>query len=228
MPGLDSKIHEAIEKCGSFGLEALAVVIGPRRAVMRAVEVLGAVSMDSGACGSALCVVAAATSAPMQDQALFGERPLLADVVDYVCRNIDAVLDAIESRRDHYGLEQGLQILWNIVSAIEHPAPGVVAGAPRRIFVRRGVKVAGIVQSTTQRIVVEMYSESNMLAWNPMDVLRRTSCAEVFAFFRHFIRLLADDDFSRTMSGAKVDVVGACIDVLHFVKLSNHRKHRSR
>jgi hypothetical protein len=220
MPGLASKIHEAIETCGSFGLEALAVVIGPRRAVMRAVEVLGAVSSDSGACGSALCVVAAATRAPTQDQALFGERPLLADVVDYVCRNIDAVLDAIESRRDRCGLEQGLQILGNIVSAIEQPAPGFVAGASRRIFIERGVKIASIVQSTAQRIVVEIYSESNMLAWNPMDVLRHTLGVEVFAFFRHFIRLLSDDDFSRIMPGAKVDVVGACIDVVHFVKLS--------
>ena len=220
MPGLASKIQDALETCGSFGLEALAVVIGPRRAVMHAVEVLGRVSSDPEACSSALCVVAAATRAPMQDQARFGERPLLADVVDYVCRNIDAVLDAIESRQDRYGLEHGLQILRNIVSAVEEPAQGLVARASRRIFIERGGKIASIVQSTTQRLVVEIYSESNMLAWNPFDVLRHTWCAEVFAFFRHFIRLFADDDFSRIMPGVKVDVVGACIDVLHFVKLS--------
>lgn len=220
MPGLASKIQDALETCGSFGLEALAVVIGPRRAVMHAVEKLSLASNDPEARGSALCVVAAATRAPTLDQALFGERPLLPDVVDYVCRNIDAVLDAIESRRDRYGLEHGLQILRNIASAVEEPAQGLVAGASRRIFIQRGGKIASIVQSTTQRLVVEIYSESNMLAWNPLDVLRNTWCAEVFAFFRHFIRLLADDDFSRIMPGAKVDVVGACVDVLHFVKLS--------
>jgi hypothetical protein len=224
MPGLASRIHNAVDTCSSFGLEALAVVIGPRRAAMHAVEVLSLLSSDSeargSACGSALCVVAAATRAPTQDQAVFGERPLRTDVVDYVCRNIDAVLDAIEGRRDRSGLEHGLQILRNIVSAIEQPGERVVARASRRIFIERGAKIASIVQSTTQRIVVEIYSESNMLAWNPMDVLWHTSCVEVFAFFRHFIRLLADDEFSKIIPGAKVDIVGACIDVLHFVKLS--------
>ena len=41
MPGLATNIRGAIETCGSFGLEALAVVAGPRRAVLPAVDVLG-------------------------------------------------------------------------------------------------------------------------------------------------------------------------------------------
>jgi len=218
--GLASKIEDALETCGSFGLEALAVVIGPRRAVMHAVEKLSLASNDPEARGAALCVLAAATRAPAHDEALFGERPLLPDVVDYVCRNIDAVLDAIVSRQDRGGLEHGLQILRNILSAVAEPAQGLLAAASRRIFVERGGKIASIVQATTQRLVVEIYSESNVFAWNPLHVLRQTRCAEVFAFFRQFIRLLADDDFSRIIPAGKADVVGACVDVLHFVKLS--------
>jgi len=218
--GLASKIEDALETCGSFGLEALAVVIGPRRAVMHAVEKLSLASNDPEARGAALCVLAAATRAPAHDEALFGERPLLPDVVDYVCRNIDAVLDAIVSRQDRGGLEHGLQILRNILSAVAEPARGLLAAASRRSFVERAGKVASIVQATTQRLVVEIYSESNVFAWNPLDVLRQTRCAEVFAFFRQFIRLLADDDFSRIIPAGKADVVGACVDVLHFVKLS--------
>lgn len=217
-PALEFKIYEAIKICGSFGLEALAVLVGTRRSVMRAVEVLTVSDSESHARGAALRILAEATIEDERDQAVFGKRPLITDVVEYICRNIQTVFAALASGSEYYTLKHGLRLLRNIVCAIDHPHAGAISPVARAVFLEQGAKVAEVMWSATQRIVVGIHANSHTPSVNPMDVEVHTSCAEVFGFFRHFIRLLPAGAFPTVLSRAKVDVVGACIDVLHFAK----------
>lgn len=218
MPALEIKLYTAVTTCGSFGLAALTVLVGPRRSVMRAVEVLTDPVSDPRARAAAFNVMTAATMHDTRDQAEFGRRPLIIDVVEYICRSMRAVLDALNSENDSYTLKQGLRLLKNIVCAIDNLETGSISPVPKAIFLQHGVEIVKIMYSSTERIVMDISNNSHPPALNPMDVEMHASCAEVFGFFRHFIRLLADDDFSNVMSQAKVNVVGACIDVLLFAK----------
>jgi hypothetical protein len=225
-PRLVAALVRAISINVKFSLQALAVVVGPRRAAMDAVAVLSAPSSSGPARASALVVLAAATRSPTPDSVAYGDRPATLDVVNYVCRNIGGVLEAIECTEDADSLEHGLRLLTNLVAAMgqapalrrDAPAESPPALMSQRLLGAQGDRITAVVESTTRRIFGELDVDGAAQPWYPQQERWHAACLQAFAFFRHYTRMIAPGEFAQISAVAKTEVVGACLDVLHFAK----------
>ena len=63
------------------------------------------------------------TSTPSIDTQVFGERPSVIDIVDYICVHLPTILPCVRfccKNADPKGLENGVQLLQNICSVFEN------------------------------------------------------------------------------------------------------------
>jgi hypothetical protein len=67
----------------------------PRRSVRPAVDLLSISHEDSRIHLPVLSLLVDATRTPSVDRAIFGSRPFVTDVVDYVCRNLTNIVDVV-------------------------------------------------------------------------------------------------------------------------------------
>ena len=125
MPGLTKAIMDAagIRDCGNFALMALAVIIGPRCTTMPAVQFMARFPKYASRHPAALTLLVDATSTPSTDTRVFGERPSVVDIVDYICVHLLTILPCVRcccKNANPKGLENGVQLLQNICSVFEN------------------------------------------------------------------------------------------------------------
>lgn len=73
-----------------------------------------------------LSLLVDATRMPSVDAAIFGTRPFVTDLVDYVCRNLTNIVNVVEyccKNFDHDNVQKGIELLGNICCVFEKMGP---------------------------------------------------------------------------------------------------------
>jgi hypothetical protein len=221
MPGLTKAIMDAagIRDCGNFALMALAVIIGPRCTTMPAVQFMARFPKYASRHPAALTLLVDATSTPSIDTRVFGERPSVVDIVDYICVHLLTILPCVRcccKNADPKGLENGVQLLQNICSVFENQSNA-------RLISPRSKKLFLAPRSWKSIFVLATEIVNHVTPWIDIDDATRVpwqgTCASTLTLIHRYLRLATREELANIMTTTDVhqqEIVGACLDILSY------------
>lgn len=219
---LDFNFETALEtqECFNFALTALLVINGPRRSIRAAVNVMSVSREDSRMHLPVLSLLVNATRTPCVDATTFGPKPSTDDVVDYVCLHMPSVIEVVEhcsKALDHASVEKGVELLANICHVFERMDPPCSARRKNTTALFINSEHWGRISVVVANIVENILCSTSIV--EPTHVPWQAPCAKAFAMLCQYMSLMTDEEFQNIIPAATHDLVGACLDILEYVKI---------